>query len=133
MHIIIPILHFVFLSKFSSFWIFFLKHCGIVSNLSVLSVPNTNIYSVALSNPTPLKERGGMAQSAASSHGDLKVTGSNPSRVDSALHPKLVGKVRSTRDLSHCAAKQEAVTKLAQPVATRSDSPGHCVCILKSV
>ena len=44
-----------------------------------------------------------MAQSVVSSHGDLKIAGSNPSRVDSALHPNLVGKIRSTRDLSHCA------------------------------
>ena len=45
----------------------------------------------------------GVAQLVASSHSDLKIAGSNPSRVDSALHPNLVGKMRSTRDLSHCA------------------------------
>ena len=60
------------------------------------------------------------------------------SRVDSALHPILIGKIRSTSKglVLLCAAKQKAVTKLAysqEPVATRSDSPGQCVCILNSV
>ena len=48
-------------------------------------------------------KQGGLAQSVASSHGDLKIAGSNPSRVHSGLHPNLVGKMRSTRDLSYCA------------------------------
>ena len=38
----------------------------------------------------PVKQ-GGLAQSVASSHGNLKIAGSNPFRVDSALRPKFGG------------------------------------------
>ena len=39
-----------------------------------------------------------MAQSVESWYGDLKIAGSNPSRVNSALNPNLVGKMRNISD-----------------------------------